>query len=636
MGDRSLTAQCGSAKSVVVCIVGANDRQVNLAPSANGSLTVKEPFQILQALSPKVAAYTLNDDGVRRVNPSLGDNLPSSAQLTSLSLQGNVLDGALNMVQWPPSLTTLDLSGNRIGFVNASFVIPSKLRTLNLSNNKIASIDRLRIPSTLRILWLADNPITTFNVDAASFTSLSEMSLVADEPIVPTSCRGQLRTFKGAPDAETQQALVHSVCVVYDDAVPVDTSSSNGASYLQTIDLTAALVAGGAQSPGREDAPAGLYVGIGIGVGALVALIAYLFCRRRGRGSSGEKPYHSLETPPLEATSRGSSFERHHNQQEHDIAVSTGSSSASSAFSYDLRSDIELDAARIPKKELLHKRVCGSGGFAVVYKATFQAQIVAVKELQAVHARQSIYIQAFMHEIKMFSTLNHDNIVAFVGVSWTTLHDLALVTEFLPNGDLRELLSHDATAQALQWTVASSTYPVSKLQMAVNVIDAITYLHSFEPKILHRDLKSRNILLDGYYVAKLTDFGISRSMIDETMTMGTGTTAWAAPEVLLHDGHYNEKADVYSFGVVLSELDTWHVPYASTSSSQPMSAVQMALLVSTGKLTPTFRDDCPPPVRVLAEQCLTMDPSGRPTASQAAYELRRYMRSLPSAPGEDS
>ncbi|KDO18849.1 TKL protein kinase [Saprolegnia parasitica CBS 223.65] len=615
MGDRVLTTQCGGAKNVVVCLVDANDRQVNLVPSANGSLTVKEPFKILDALSPRVAAYTLDDDGVRRVNPSLGDSVPSSAQLASLSLQGNVLDGALNMVQWPPSLATLDLSGNRIGFVNASFVIPSKLRTLNLSRNKITSIDRLRIPPTLRALWLADNPITTFNVDAASFTSLSEMSLLADEPIVVTSCHGQLRTFKGAPDAETQRALVHSVCVVYDDAIPIDTS-----------------MAGGDTSSGRgEEAPVGMYVGIGIGVGVLLALIGFLLCRRRCRGSSGEKPYHSLETPPLDATARGSSFERHHNQQEHDIiASSTGSGSTSSAFSYDLRSDIDLDAARIPKKELLHKRVCGSGGFAVVYKATFQAQIVAVKELQAVHARQSIYIQAFMHEIKMFSTLNHDNIVAFVGVSWTTLHDLALITEFLPNGDLRELLSRDATAQALHWTATSDTFPVSKLQMAVNVIDAITYLHSFEPKILHRDLKSRNILLDGYYAAKLTDFGISRSMIDETMTMGTGTTAWAAPEVLLHDGHYNEKADVYSFGVVLSELDTWHVPYAAASSSQPMSSVQMALLVSTGKLTPTFRDDCPPPVRALAEQCLAMDPTGRPTASQAAYELRRYMRSLPS------
>ncbi|OQR91482.1 respiratory burst oxidase, partial [Thraustotheca clavata] len=113
--------------------------------------------------------------------------------------------------------------------------------------------------------------------------------------------------------------------------------------------------------------------------------------------------------------------------------------------------------------------------------------------------------------------------------------------------------------------------------------------------------------------------------VDETMTSEAGTTAWTAPEVLVNHGRYNEKADVYSFGVVLSELDTWKVPYADASNGS-MSQVQTALLVSQGKLKPSFRKDCPSRVYEIAQQCLAMKPEGRPTAAVVAYELRKLLK----------
>lgn len=78
--------------------------------------------------------------------------------------------------------------------------------------------------------------------------------------------------------------------------------------------------------------------------------------------------------------------------------------------------------------------------------------------------------------------------------------------------------------------------------------------------MIHRDLKSRNILLSGTHEAKLIDFGISRERLDRTMTAGVGTSLWMAPEVMTGE-KYDDKADVFSFGVVLSELDSHTLPY---------------------------------------------------------------------------
>ena len=73
---------------------------------------------------------------------------------------------------------------------------------------------------------------------------------------------------------------------------------------------------------------------------------------------------------------------------------------------------------------------------------------------------------------------------------------------------------------------------VSKFSMLCNVVEAMVYLHSMDPPIIHRDLKAKNVLLNGQGVAKLTDFGVSRETSEDTMTAEIGTVAWIAPEVL--------------------------------------------------------------------------------------------------------
>ncbi|KAL3669708.1 hypothetical protein V7S43_005089 [Phytophthora oleae] len=164
------------------------------------------------------------------------------------------------------------------------------------------------------------------------------------------------------------------------------------------------------------------------------------------------------------------------------------------------------------------------------------------------------HVSDFLAEAKMTATMDHPHAVTFLGVAWESLSDICVILEFMDGGDVRSPLSKYET----------SKHPVGfdhqKVTIAMHVCQALTYLHSLAPPVIHRDLKSRNILLNKAMVAKLTDFGISREHLDQTMTANRGTCLWMAPEVMLGE-RYDVKADLFSFGVVLSELDVHTLPY---------------------------------------------------------------------------
>ncbi|KAL4093180.1 hypothetical protein PRIC1_012167 [Phytophthora ramorum] len=195
-----------------------------------------------------------------------------------------------------------------------------------------------------------------------------------------------------------------------------------------------------------------------------------------------------------------------------------------------------------------------------------------------------------------------------------------LSREFMDCGDLKSLLD-SSRASSLTWANL-------KCQIAIDIADALVYLHTLNPKLIHRDLKSRNVLIDAQSGAKLSDFGISRNRsFDETMTAGVGTARWIAPEVIL-GGHYTEFADIYSFGVVLSELDTCKAPFydATNTNGGKMQDVTILQLVSAGKLQPSFDESSPPSIVKLARACLSFDPAQRPSAIHISYELRKIMK----------
>ncbi|RQM22309.1 hypothetical protein B5M09_008905 [Aphanomyces astaci] len=262
---------------------------------------------------------------------------------------------------------------------------------------------------------------------------------------------------------------------------------------------------------------------------------------------------------------------------------------------------------------------------------------VALKQLLPSRAQQMEHIEHFMHEIRLASTLVHPNIVPFVGFTWSSIQDISMLTEYMAQGDLHKFLRaefakppRDKRSSFFTWRGGNDGTPrPTKLSIAANVVDAIAYLHGQTPhSIVHRDLKSKNILLNHLFVAHLADFGVSRpTACDAVMTARVGTSAWIAPEVLRGD-KYSYQADMYSFGVLLAELDTLQDPYKDTTL-QPevagMSAAKLASKVAHGKITPAFSDSVPPFIKVMATKCLSYDYTARPSAAQVAMELTSHL-----------
>ncbi|KAF0725268.1 hypothetical protein Ae201684_016233 [Aphanomyces euteiches] len=211
----------------------------------------------------------------------------------------------------------------------------------------------------------------------------------------------------------------------------------------------------------------------------------------------------------------------------------------------------ELEHFRVPLDEIELTKSIAAGGFGDVWLGRFRGQVVAVKTCQKSSRKQ---LQDFIHELVLTGSFQCDEIVTLLGAAWLRPMDLQAVLEYMNLGDVKTMLDNSASSPSL-WPFHA------KLECALSVAKALVYLKANH--VIHRDLKSRNILLDSAKGTKLADFGISRhDTSSETMTAGVGTYRWMAPEVLTFK-QYSTSVDVFSFGVVLSELDTHELPYAN-------------------------------------------------------------------------
>ncbi|KAL0875655.1 hypothetical protein Bca101_025360 [Brassica carinata] len=206
------------------------------------------------------------------------------------------------------------------------------------------------------------------------------------------------------------------------------------------------------------------------------------------------------------------------------------------------------------------ERVVGEGGFGVVCHGTVNgSEQVAVKLLS--HSSTQGY-KEFKAEVDLLLRVHHTNLVSLVGYCDEGDH-LALIYEFVPNGDLRQHLtgSNDLVHRKRRQVCRQLGYSAkNSCGSSTRFVLGLEYLHiGCTPPMVHRDVKTTNILLDEHYKAKLADFGLSRSFPvggeSHVSTVVAGTPGYLDPEYY-HTGRLGEKSDVYSFGIVLLEMLT--------------------------------------------------------------------------------
>ncbi|PNY14530.1 wall-associated receptor kinase 2-like protein [Trifolium pratense] len=265
--------------------------------------------------------------------------------------------------------------------------------------------------------------------------------------------------------------------------------------------------------------------------------------------------------------------------------------------------------------------IIGRGSFGTVFKGVLEDnRIVAIKKSKTIDQSQ---IDQFINEVDVVSQINHRNVVKLLGCCLETEVPL-LVYEFVSNGTLSDFI-HKNKANNPTWEI--------RLKIATEVAGALSYLHSAASMpIIHRDVKSANILLDGTNTAKVSDFGASKLVpLDqsEISTKVQGTIGYLDPEYM-QTSQLTEKSDVYSFGVVVVELLTGERPFSIARPEETRNLAKHFLsclkkdnvfeIIQDGMLNEENKQEIKE-VAVLAAKCLRLKGEKRPSMKEVAMEL---------------
>lgn len=319
----------------------------------------------------------------------------------------------------------------------------------------------------------------------------------------------------------------------------------------------------------------------------LVVGSSYFICARLFCGKFLPKPM------------RGSSKKR--SRKDNELKESLIDRNILEELNIDQRTNIDASEFTLDKQ-------IGTGSFSEVFKGRWNGAPVAIKRFLYVDVdAQREILDDFLKETALMSALHHPNIVKFYGAAKQHPH-LYIVSEFCERGSLQAILR-------------DKSVPLSNrklLGMAVDISRGMTYLHGSEPPIIHRDLKTGNLLVDRNWRIKVADFGLSR-VADRSRRMTLcGTAETCAPEVLSKGGTYSEKADVYSFGIVLWEMFSRKPLYPDlTFFELSEQVVENDLRPNVSELPPNV----PPDIIAIMQQCWQREPEKRPPFSALRKQL---------------
>ncbi|XP_052729227.1 LEAF RUST 10 DISEASE-RESISTANCE LOCUS RECEPTOR-LIKE PROTEIN KINASE-like 1.2 [Vigna angularis] len=284
-------------------------------------------------------------------------------------------------------------------------------------------------------------------------------------------------------------------------------------------------------------------VAIGATVGGVAALVVILGCvyfiiQRRRKIYQKSRNMELFIAP----TSSGDTFASTTITSQSLSYQSSNPVTRSYYFGVQVFSYEELEEAT---KNFDASRELGKGGFGTVYKGELKdGRTVAVKRHNESNSR---LIMQFMNEVQILARLRHKNLVTLFGCTSKRSRELLLVYEFIPNGTVAyHLRGRGSKSTLLPWPI--------RLNIAVETAEALAYLHAND--VIHRDVKTNNILLDDQFCVKVADFGLLRDFptcVTHVSTGPQGTPGYVDPEYY-QCYQLTDKSDVYSFGVVLVEL----------------------------------------------------------------------------------
>ncbi|KAH7422809.1 hypothetical protein KP509_12G026700 [Ceratopteris richardii] len=264
--------------------------------------------------------------------------------------------------------------------------------------------------------------------------------------------------------------------------------------------------------------------------------------------------------------------------------------------------------------------VLGEGGYGIVYKGRLEnGTMVAVKSLLNNMGQAE---REFRVEVEAIGRVRHKNLVRFLGYCVEGTHRM-LVYEYVDNGNLEQWL-HESS-NSLTWE--------KRMKIIIGTAKALAYLHeALEPKVVHRDIKASNILIDSQWNAKVSDFGLAKLLgagKSHVTTRVMGTFGYVAPEYA-NTGLLNEKSDVYSFGVLVLETITGRDPVDYARPAEEVNLVDWLKVMvgnrrSVEVVDPNLNEKPSPKVlkRVLliALRCVDPESEKRPKMGHVVHML---------------
>uniref|UniRef100_A0A3Q0SAE0 Mitogen-activated protein kinase kinase kinase 12 n=1 Tax=Amphilophus citrinellus TaxID=61819 RepID=A0A3Q0SAE0_AMPCI len=273
------------------------------------------------------------------------------------------------------------------------------------------------------------------------------------------------------------------------------------------------------------------------------------------------------------------------------------------AYSTEHKHDLD-EEWEVPFEEISDLQWVGSGAQGAVFLGKLHGQEVAVKKVRNIKET----------DIKHLRKLKHPNIITFKGIC-TQAPCYCIIMEYCAQGQLYEVLR-----------AGRKITPSLLMDWAMGIAGGMNYLHLH--KIIHRDLKSPNMLITYDDAVKISDFGTSKELNDKSTKMSfAGTVAWMAPEVIRNEP-VSEKVDIWSFGVVLWEMLTGEVPYKDVDSSAIIWGV------GNNSLQLPVPDSCPESFKLLLRQCWNCKPRNRPSFRQILLHLDIASADILSTPQE--